>query len=287
MSGQREQRSPGGAPTGAGQSLCRLPANAYLPINRCNLPAVILGGLGFQQQPAPLYLDGVQALHRDLFERLQRLTDPLQRQQQFIDYLDVHFCLDDPEAAGYVAGASGRPKATWRRTLRGWLFDTDSREGAVMKAWVESRFGLLPRYHRGSIRDFSGDTYRGYLEARARGLYNTNALEAQLDLLYSFCQYELAQSGAEPLYLYRGINRAEALEQVGVNGAGQPVVLLTNLNSFSRELERASEFGDRVMRVQVPRQKLVCHDSLFPGLLKGEGEHLVIGGLYAIEDWVL
>ena len=44
-----------------------LPKYAYLPINRCNLPAVILGSLSFQKHPTPLFLDGVHTLHRAFF----------------------------------------------------------------------------------------------------------------------------------------------------------------------------------------------------------------------------
>ena len=47
-----------------------LPRNARLPINRCNLPAVVLGGLTYQKYPSPLLIDGVAELHGDLFRRL-------------------------------------------------------------------------------------------------------------------------------------------------------------------------------------------------------------------------
>lgn len=273
---------------------CSLPWGSYLPINRCNLPAKILGGLRFQQQPAPLFIDGVAELHRELFARLDRLSDQPLRVQQFCDYLDVHFRLQDPAAAGYTPGGRGRPNANWQRVIRGWFFDTDSREGAVLKGWVESRFGLLPRFHRGPIRDYSAPSYLGYLEARARGLYNTNALEAQLDLVYSYCQYELSRPRQEVrqppqhLSLYRGINRLEQLEQITPAqppaAAGLPILLLNNLNSFSRDPERASEFGDSLVKIRVPIQKLLCFEQLFPRLLQGEGEYLVIGGLYRIEE---
>src|SRR5664279_2741734 len=51
-----------------------LPRDARLPINRCNLPAVVLGGLTYQQYPSPLLIDGVAELHRDLFRRLLAAT---------------------------------------------------------------------------------------------------------------------------------------------------------------------------------------------------------------------
>lgn len=267
-------------------SLPRLPRHCCLPINRCNLPAAILGGLTFQRQPTALMIDGVAELHHDLYRRLAALAAAPQRVTQFVDYLDVHFKLREPEAVGYQRGGRGRPKATWQRMLRGWLFDTDSREGAVLKGWVESRFGLLPRYHGGPIRDFSAATYRAYLEARAQGLYNTNALEAQLDLVYSFCQFELLQTRCTHLTLYRGINGLAQMEWLPGGSAEQPVMVLNNLNSFSRDPERASEFGDRVAAVRVPCAKVFCFDTLFPALFNGEGEYLVIGGLYELDHWL-
>jgi NAD+--dinitrogen-reductase ADP-D-ribosyltransferase len=74
--------------------------------------------------------------------------------------------------------------------VRGWAFDPNSQEGAVLKAWVESRFGLLTRF-TALLDDRTGTIpTMQFMEACSRGLYNTNALEAQLDLLYAYAQYE-------------------------------------------------------------------------------------------------
>src|SRR5512143_674319 len=170
-----------------------LPDYARLPINRCNLPAVILGSLTFQRHPAPLVIDGVHELHGDLFAHLKHFESASERAAVFMRYMAAHFCLDALDEAGYAQGSRvDRGKADYRRLLRGWFFDSEGREGAVWKGWVESRFGLLPRYHGTPIHSPNDASYRAYLEARGAGLYNTNALEAQLDLLYSYCQYELA-----------------------------------------------------------------------------------------------
>src|SRR5690242_2052658 len=147
-----------------------LPRQARLPINRCNLPAMILGSVTYQAHPTPLELDGVAALHRDLFERLDASADVALRAQTFRDYMTVHFLLDHLEEAGLTAEHGGRAKANWMRLLRGWSFDADGREGGVLKGWVESRFGLLPRFHGEPLRDYAEPGYRRYLEARAAGL---------------------------------------------------------------------------------------------------------------------
>ena len=60
-----------------------------------------------------------------------------------------------------------------------------------MKRWVESRFGLLTLNHGGLVSDTNSAAYGSYQADYVRGLYNSNALESQLDLLYTFCQYEL------------------------------------------------------------------------------------------------
>jgi len=264
-----------------------LPRHARLPINRCSLPAAILGSLTYQRHPVPLALDGVLELHEGLFRRLDREDSANERVGLFMAHMDAIFSLDHPEDAGYSEAAGhGRAKASYLRMLRGWAFDSDGLEGAVLKGWVESRFGLLPRHHGGPIRDFSGETYRRYLEQRSKGLYGTNAMEAQFDLLYTFCQYELGRQrpGATHLTLYRGVNRLsehEALSEMRPDGG---VVLMNSLTSFSAARDRADEFGDRVLVVAVPLAKVFFFHRLLPGRFKGEDEYVVIGGVYEVAD---
>ncbi len=267
-------------------TLCRgddkatLPRQARLSINRCNLPAVVLGGLAYQQYPSPLLIDGVAELHGDLFRRLHAAT-PDARADVFRDYMTVHFRLERPEEVGFTGHRKGRAKANYIKMIRGWSFDSDSREGAVLKGWVESRFGLMPRYHGQALRDPTSEGYRRYLEMRSQGLYGTNALEAQLDLLYTFCQFELAQrhKGARHVTLYRGVNSLADHEVLAKMGSGRRIVLLNNLNSFTCSRERACEFGDYILEAEIPLTKIFFQCGLLPGVLKGEDEFLVIGGV--------
>ncbi len=262
-----------------------LPSSTRLPINRCSLPAVILGSLAYQRQPVPLALDGVLELHQGLFRRLDREPDPAARAALFLAHMDAVFSLERPEEAGYTpTSAHPRNKASYLRMVRGWTFDADGIEGAVLKGWVESRFGLLPRHHGGPIRDLSAEPYRHYLEQRARGLYGTNALEAQLDLLYTFCQYELGRrrTGEHHLTLYRGVNRVTDHETLQELDKGRRVVLLNSLSSFTPTRERAEEFGDYILEAHVPLAKLFFFHRLLPDLLKGEDEYVVVGGVYEV-----
>ncbi|MDP1633252.1 MAG: NAD(+)--dinitrogen-reductase ADP-D-ribosyltransferase [Gallionellaceae bacterium] len=262
-----------------------LPRSARVPINRCNLPADIPGGLTFQRSPVALELDGVAQFHRGLFALLDKIDDAKERADAFTMHMNAAFYLDEPEQAGYSSKATHkRQTADYLRMVRGWSFDADGREGAALKGWVESRFGLLPRHHGGQIRDLSGVAYRRYLEMRATALYGTNALEAQFDLLYTYCQYELARlhPNETHLTLYRGVNRLNEHETLATLDNKHRVVLFNNLSSFTANRERASEFGDYLLAASIPLSKIFFYTELLPSLLRGEDEHTVIGGMYHV-----
>ena len=258
-----------------------LPGWARLPINRCNLPPVILGGLNFQENPVPLRLDGVFPFHAELFAMLDALPDPHARADRFIDYMTVHFCLETPEEAGGETKRH-RTKADYTRVLRGWFFDSDGREAAVIKGWVESRFGLLTRFHKGLLRAGDDDADARFERERAQGIYATHALDAQLDLLNAYAQYELAHAPETHMTLYRGVNGIEDFDILERTAKREAIVVLNAMNSFTRDPERASEFGDSVLEAKIPREKVFCTQDLLPGRLKGENEVMVIGGAYRV-----
>lgn len=269
-----------GMPSGAARQ-ATLPRTACLPINRCNLPAVVLGSLTYQRHPSPLLLDGVAELHRDLFRRLALAGDDAARRGEvFRDYMTVRFQLEWPEEMGFTGQKKGRAKADYTRTVRGWSFDSDSREGAVLKGWVESRFGLQPRWHGQALRGGGDEAWSHYMEMRMRGLYGTNALESQLDLVYTYCQYELAlrHPGRRHVTLYRGVNRVGDHEILARGENDRYTILLNNLSSFTCSRERAGEFGDYILAVDLPLSKIFFYCGLLPGVLRGEDEFLVVGG---------
>lgn len=260
-----------------------LPKWAIQTFNRCSLPVEVFGGVRFQHEPLEVRLDGIDTLYKDLFQELDRLEEAHERRHYFLDYMSVHFLLDTPQKAG-ATDQTKRRKSTYLRLLRGWFFDPDGREAAVLKGWVASRFGLVPCYHGGRIVNKTTDAYHKYEHERSSGLYNTHAMETQLDLLYSFAQYELKrtlppQSG---FTLYRGVNRLNDFNMSPITASGDAVALLNNINSFSSEKETAGTFGDMIMETFVPKEKIFC----FPGLLgqkfKSEQEYMVLGGLYMV-----
>jgi len=261
-----------------------LPRRARLALNHCNLPPAILGGLTFQRFPEPLHIDGVATFHADLFAELDALDEAGARADKFQDYMAVQFRLFAPEDAGGQRN-KGRAKADYLRILRGWLFDSDGREGAVLKSWAESRFGLTVRHHKGPLQDAGDPAFAHFLKDRADGLYNTNALEAQLDLVYAFCQYELARQhpGESHIVLFRGVNRIDEFEVLEQHGKRRHVILLNNVNSFTTDKDTAGEFGDYILSAKVPLAKVFFFSGLLPGRMSGEHEVIVLGGVYEVD----
>jgi NAD+--dinitrogen-reductase ADP-D-ribosyltransferase len=102
-------------------------------------------------------------------------------------------------------------------------------------------------------------------------------------------QYELLQAHPEEthLSLYRGINRIDEHEILETLGGGRYRVLFNNLNSFTSSRERADEFGDYILVAEVPLPKVFFFNRLLPGMLKGEDEFVVVGGVYEVNTSTL
>jgi NAD+---dinitrogen-reductase ADP-D-ribosyltransferase len=273
-----------------------LPRGAQLPFNRCNLPAAVLGSVGFQRQPSALELDGIVPFHRRWFEALDAVDSAQERAQRLVDYINVAFRLCHPEELGDAGDdRSSRLNATCFRMIRGWSFDANGREAAVLKGWVESRFGLRALFHNGRLDDPRSQAHVDYQRCRAVGTWGTAALESQLDVLYTFCQYELARRGRhgpghaapqtplasiERLRLFRGVGAEVETDILENQDATRKILLLNSLSSFTAERDRAESFGKYILEVDVPTSKIMFHNRLIPNLLTGETEYMVIGGVY-------
>ncbi len=267
-----------------GDCSASLPAFARGSLNRCNLPAVILGSHTYQQHPVALAIDGVAELHGEFFRGLKTLDSAELRALHFHQYMCAAFLLGKSEEAGLTPESCvvRRDKVDYLRLLRGWMFNPDGIEGAVLKRWVESRFGLLTLNHCGLLKDTNSSAYQHYHADYVRGLYNSNALEAQLDLLYSYCQYELQRRWPERTHwlLYRGVNHIDGYSKLGKRKGNQQFLLLNNLNSFSSDRELSDTFGDIILESHIPVSKLLYFPELLTDVLKGEQEFLVLGGVY-------
>ena len=208
-----------------------------------------------------------------------------ERALTFNDYMSVKFQLHQWQ--DQTAAARKSIKNSYLRYLRGWMMDSNSIEGAVLKRWVESRMGIVPSFHRSRITGIHSESYFSYSLDVMKGSARTNAIQSQLDILYEYCQYELFLKHPENriIPLYRGTydaNEHEVIEQIDKRCQ---IVRLNNLVSFTSDEERAWEFGSTVWEVQVPLCKIFFYNDLLPGsIMKGEGEYLVIGGEYRVRQ---
>jgi NAD+--dinitrogen-reductase ADP-D-ribosyltransferase len=114
-------------------------------------------------------------------------------------------------------------------------------------------------------------------------------LDQQLDLLYTFCQGELARRhpGKRWLTLHRGTHDpgeyAVRSQPLDAPRGDFRLVEFNNLSSFTSDPEVAWEFGSSVWQVRVPLPKILCFSGLLPPeFLQGESEFLVLGGVYRV-----
>jgi NAD+--dinitrogen-reductase ADP-D-ribosyltransferase len=254
-------------------------------MNRCNLPPWVIASRHYNRHPKVLEIQGVRHNGRPLFDKLAIQDDPEIRGALFHDFMDVRFQLHQWQQEESPSSRKSL-KNSYLRFLRGWLFDSNSIEAAVLKGWVESRLGLAPTFHHETINDIHSQAYFRYTVDRMKGSARTSAILPQLDLLYEFVQYELARRLPDQthLTLYRGIyDFAEhhVIEQLEKNSW---LLRLNNLNSFTDEFEKAWEFGSRVLQTEVPLTKVFFMSGILPkSLFKGEGELMVIGGEFEVK----
>jgi NAD+--dinitrogen-reductase ADP-D-ribosyltransferase len=255
-----------------------------VPVNRCGHPPRVIASHLFNRNPLPIEIQGVRRAHRSLFARLDRLEDPKARARAFREYMALVFHLGKWRKQSSPFGRRSL-RNSYLRFLRGWMQDASSPEGAVLKGWVESRFGLPPVFHAGLIEDVHTPAYLLYLAERMRESARTNAVESQFDLLYEFVQDELRRRhpGVPAFTLYRGVKNLGDYRVIGEAGENRVVLRLNNLNSFSSRLEHAWEFGSCVLVAEVPGSKIFFRADLLPGVLpRREEESLVIGGDYEV-----
>ena len=255
-----------------------------LPVNRCDQPPWVIASPRFNRHPLPLEIQGVRRAHRSLFAQLDRLEDPTARARAFEEYMALVFQVGKWRKESSPLGRRSL-RNSYLRFLRGWMQDASSTEGAVLKGWVESRFGLPPTFHAGPIADLHEPAYVLYLVERMRESARSNAVDSQFDLLYEFIQHELQRRhpGVPAFTLYRGVKNLEDYRVIGEAGENRVVLRLNNLNSFTSRLEHAWQFGSRVLEAAVPASKIFFRSDLLPYILpRGEEESLVIGGDFEV-----
>jgi NAD+--dinitrogen-reductase ADP-D-ribosyltransferase len=253
-------------------------------LNHCNLPPWHIASLEFQDQPHPLEIDGARSTDKRLFLMLADIEDSEHRGQVFHDYLSVKFRLH--EWSQYQHSARASLRHSYLRFLTNWGVDSNGHAGAVLKSWVERRFGLRATYHKGVLACDPVARER-YAIDRMKGAAQTFGVAMQFDLLYTFCQDELNRRhpGKTHLKLYRGTHDPEEYASRTYPDSQGQVVRLNNLSSFSSDREVAWEFGSSVWEVLIPLPKIFFFSGLLPRhLLEGESEYLVLGGEYRVKQ---
>jgi NAD+--dinitrogen-reductase ADP-D-ribosyltransferase len=261
--------------------------------NLVGVPAPLLASAAFNEHPTVLAIAGTREAHSGLFALLERSQDLSEARDMFVHYLSIAFGLRKPEA--HELGSMGqaeqrRWRSSWRKLLQGWGMDANGAAGAVLKGWVESRFGLVPIFHKAPLARFPSPAWVAYLEEKSASRHHNNNIHQQLDLLYEFCQWALkrfpfADSAPfpGPLRLWRGSTRCEEQVITGRLTTGQCRVRLNNLVSFSLSRADADCFGDWIFEVQVPACKVLVFPGLLSGqVLQGEQEVLALGGDYDV-----
>ncbi|MCO5977302.1 NAD(+)--dinitrogen-reductase ADP-D-ribosyltransferase [Ideonella oryzae] len=263
--------------------------------NLVGVPAPVLASVAFHAHPQALHIAGTREAHPGLFALLARADSLNEAREMFDHYLGTAFGLRKPDPAELARlgpAEQRRWRSSWRKLLQGWGMDANGPAGAVLKGWVESRFGLVPRFHRAPLGRFPSPAWVRYLEEKAASRYHNNNIHQQLDLLYEFCQWALARfgipghsaPGARHITLWRGTLLSEE-QRVGPGPLRRPGTLrLNNLVSFSLDATEAGCFGDTVFRTALPACKLLVFPGLLPGqVLQGEQEVLALGGDVEVE----
>lgn len=244
-----------------------------------------LASCAFNDAPAPLHIWGVREMNPSLFAMLDQARDMAEAGDAFFCYMTAMFALD-PEQRDPSRGGKRRYQSSFLQLIQGWNFDSNTPEGAVLKGWVESRFGLGPSFHKEIIEQVSSPAWAAYVEEKMSSRFHNNAIWVQLDLLFEFCQWAAARfsfPGQTHLTLYRGVNAFDDHWIVERPDRREAVIRLNNLVSFSSDREVAGCFGDKILTARVPVAKLVFFDGLLPShVLRSEREYLAIGGDYRV-----
>jgi len=252
--------------------------------NSFGLPTALLASAAFNAHPCRLRIHGTRETHGGLFRLLESCTTQQQAADVFSHYMTLQFSLDHPSTDGRERPS--RPAVCYLDLLRGWAVDSNGMPAAVLKGWVESRFGLIPAFHKERLGRFPSPAWIAYIEEKNHQRFHDHCINLQLDLLYEFCQWSLRRfrwPTARLVRLWRGSNDCAAQLVAGSLSDERCILRLNNLVSFSDARARAEEFGDWVIEADVPAVKLLFFPELLNGrILTSEREYLVVGGCYPV-----
>jgi NAD+--dinitrogen-reductase ADP-D-ribosyltransferase len=258
--------------------------------NLVGLSTAFLSDVAYNARPVPLHISGVREMNRPLFEMLDLAESLEEAGDAFSNYMMAMFGIDLEQREAREAPGRRRYRSSWLRLIKGWGYDSNSPEGAVLKGWVESRFGIVPTFHKGILGGPAGrvgsEVWATYVVEKMSSRFHNNSIYTQLDLLYEFCQYAIGRfafPGESHLTLHRGTNDFSEHPMTVRLDRRNVVMRLNGLSSFTAERDVADCFGDIILTARVPVQKILFFNTLMTSHpLKGEGEFLVIGGDYQV-----
>lgn len=240
----------------------------------------------FNQHPQALHIAGTREAAPGLFEQLNKQSTLEQCGQIFQDYMCVVFGFETEQRLRDDAAGRRRYRSSYLRLIQDWGLDSNNSQAAVLKGWVESRFGLFPNFHKQRILNFTSPSWWTYVEEKMNSRFHNNCIYMQLDLLYEFCQWAVARfqvPAATHKTLYRGISKLDEWV-VHSEDKQHKIFRFNSVVSFTDNQAIADAFGKYVLEVSVPMVKLVFFSELLPQhALRGEAEYLVIGGDYRVK----
>jgi NAD+--dinitrogen-reductase ADP-D-ribosyltransferase len=108
---------------------------------------------------------GVREATRALFALLARCAERGRGARVFAHYMRLAFA---GPAAGRAPKTPGAGDVSYLKLLQGWGLDANGAAGAVLKGWVESRFGLVPAFHKAPLGRFPSPAWVAYLRREGR-----------------------------------------------------------------------------------------------------------------------
>ncbi|MGD9807803.1 MAG: NAD(+)--dinitrogen-reductase ADP-D-ribosyltransferase [Deferribacterales bacterium] len=251
----------------------------YHYTNLINIPTGMFVSNEYNQKVLPITISGVWEYYGEIFKAIKKADNIEEAAYIFTCSMDSLFSLNEKH--------NGKKMGSYSRLLKGWLFDSNSIEGAVMKGWVESRFGITPFFHKDIIPDMNSEEYYEYMVEKMDHRLNKNLIFHQLDLLYTYTQVILESFYSDKLpklTLYRGVN--DLSEHLVVKELEDKMICIeqNSLVSFTSDRDIASSFGDYILKSNIPYTKIVFFSEILPNVkFAGEKEYLVLGGRYDTE----
>ena len=254
--------------------------NYYHATNRINIPPRMFVSREYNLGVAEIFIDGVFEYHSRLFKAVSDADSVSDAAGLFEEYMSILFELNERTSKGRKVGS-------YAGLLKSWLFDSNNRAGAVLKGWVENRFGLVPLFHSEPIKGLDTKEYYDYLQEKMSTKTNRNNMYSQLDLLYTYIQTIIKSFFKDhmPLKtLYRGVNSLEEHLIIEQKGKREYCIEQNSLTSFTSEKDIAEQFGAYILKAEIPYTKIVYFSDALPTRsFAGEMEYLVIGGRYDTE----